>query len=258
MIFNYKNTPVFFTDDGKGEIIVLLHGFLENSSMWKDLAPELAKYHRVVAIDLLGHGQTGCLGYIHTMELMAEVVEAVLHHLNIKKFTVIGHSMGGYVALAIAQNLPNHIQGLCLLNSTAQPDSDERRANRDRAIAAVKQNHRAFISMSVSNLFAPINRELLAKEIEYTKQEALRTPVQGIVAALEGMKLRADQTHFLKQATFKKLLILGKNDPVLDYQVLRAHAKETGVDIVEFNDGHMSHIENKKELTYKLLQFIEK
>jgi pimeloyl-ACP methyl ester carboxylesterase len=258
MIFNYKDVPVFFTDDGKGEVVLLLHGFLENSSMWKDIAPELAKNHRVVAIDLLGHGQTGCLGYIHSMELMAEVVEAVLNHLKIETYTVIGHSMGGYVALALAEKASKNIQGLCLMNSTAQPDSEERIANRDRAIAAVKQNHRAFVSMSVSNLFAPDNRELLAKEIEQTKQEALKTPLQGIIAALEGMKIRNDKTQFLKQATFKKLLILGKKDPVLDYQVLLCHAKEIGVEIIEFSDGHMSHIENKKELTYKLMHFIEK
>lgn len=258
MIYNYKNIPVFFTDDGKGEVIVLLHGFLESSSMWKDLAPELAKKHRVIAMDLLGHGQTGCLGYIHTMELMAEVVEAVLNHLKIETFTVIGHSMGGYVALALAENTTKNIHGLCLMNSTAQPDSDERKANRDRAIAAVKQNHRAFVCMSVSNLFAPDNRELFTTEIEHTKLEALKTPLQGIIAALEGMKIRKVRTQVLRQSAFNKLLVIGKKDPVLEYQTLLNHAQETGVDVVEFPDGHMSHIENTKELTYKLLQFIEK
>lgn len=258
MIFNYKDIPIFYTDEGIGDVILLLHGFLENSSMWNDLAPELSKERRVITLDLLGHGQTGCLGYIHSMELMAEVVEAVLNHLKIETFTIIGHSMGGYVALALAENTSKNIQGLCLMNSTAQPDSDERKVNRDRAIAAVKQNHRAFVSMSVSNLFAPDNRELLKKEIEHTKQEALKTPLQGIIAALEGMKTRKDRTQLLRQSTFNKLLIIGKKDPVLDYQVLLNHAQEIGVEIIEFSDGHMSHIENKKELTYKLMQFIEK
>jgi pimeloyl-ACP methyl ester carboxylesterase len=246
MIFNYKDIPVFYTDEGKVDVILLLHGFLENSSMWNDLIPKLVVKHRVICIDLLGHGQTDCLGYVHSMELMAEVVEAVLNHLKIETFTVIGHSMGGYVALALAEKTSKKIQSLCLMNSTAQSDSDERKVNRDRAIVAVKQNHRAFVS------------ELLVKEIEQSKQEALQTSLQGIVAALEGMKIRSDKTQFLKQATFKKLLILGKKDPVLDYQVLLDHAKETGVEIIEFSDGHMSHLENKKELAYKLLHFIEK
>lgn len=258
MIFNYKDIPVFYSDEGQGEVVLLLHGFLENSSMWNGLAPELSKAHRVITMDLLGHGQTGCLGYIHSMELMAEVVEAVLDCLKIITFTVIGHSMGGYVALALAENTSKNIHGLCLMNSTAQPDSDERKANRDRAIAAVKQNHRAFVSMSVFNLFASDNRVLLAKEIEHTKQEALKTPLQGIIAALEGMKIRKDRTQLLYQSTFNKLLIIGKKDPVLDYQVLLNHAEETGVEIIEFSDGHMSHIEKKKELSYIIKHFIEK
>ena len=88
MIFNFKDIPVFYSDEGQGKTILLLHGFLENSSMWNDLAPELSKKHRVITMDLLGHGQTGCLGYIHSMELMAEVVESVLNHLKIETFTI--------------------------------------------------------------------------------------------------------------------------------------------------------------------------
>src|SRR5690606_21442457 len=118
MIFNYKDIPVFYSDEGQGQVILLLHGFLENSSMWKDIAPELAKNHRVVAIDLLGHGQTGCLGYIHSMELMAEVVEAVLNHLKIETYTVIGHSMGGYVALALAEKRSKKDRKSTRLNSS--------------------------------------------------------------------------------------------------------------------------------------------
>src|SRR5690606_8851022 len=107
MIIKFKETPVFFTDTGKGQTIVLLHGFLENSTMWHNLVSLLSKNNRVVCIDLLGHGQTGCLSYVHTMELMAEAVEAVLNHLNIETPIFIGHSMGGYVALAFAEKNSN-------------------------------------------------------------------------------------------------------------------------------------------------------
>jgi len=133
MILEYKGIQVFFSDQGLGKTIVLLHGFLENSSMWNHLIPDLQKTHRVIAVDLLGHGQTGCLGYVHSMELMAETVEAVLNHLNIEEKTLVGHSMGGYVALAIAEKNPDSIRGLCLMNSTYLPDNDERRILRTRA-----------------------------------------------------------------------------------------------------------------------------
>ena len=91
----YKNTKVYYSDQGKGPAVVLLHGFLENSSMWSNLIPHLLKRNRVVTIDLLGHGKTGCIGYVHSMELMAEVVNAVLKHLRLRRIQLIGHSMGG-------------------------------------------------------------------------------------------------------------------------------------------------------------------
>ncbi len=258
MILQHKGIPVFYSDTGQGDVVILLHGFLENSSMWNQLIPELAQKNRVVAVDLLGHGETGCVGYIHTMEMMAEAVKAVFDHLKIIEARIIGHSMGGYVALAFAELYPEKVNGVCLMNSTAVADSEERQINRDRAIIAVKQNHKAFISMSVSNLFAPENRERLATEIGTVKKEALKMPLQGIIAALEGMKTRKDRSVFFKDATFDKLLIVGRKDPVLDYDTLMKEFSDTDIKIVEFPYGHMSHIENYQELSYNILHFVEK
>jgi pimeloyl-ACP methyl ester carboxylesterase len=258
MILEHKGIPVFYSDKGQGDVTVLLHGFLENSTMWNELVPKLSKSNRIITIDLLGHGKTGCIGYVHTMEMMAEAVKAVLEHLNSSEITVIGHSMGGYVGLALAEMFPDIVNGICLMNSTALADSEERKLNRDRAIAAVKQNHKTFISMSVTNLFASDNRERLATEIEHTKQEALKIPLQGIIAALEGMKIRKDRTNLLDDTSIKKMMIIGRKDPVLDYKSLISQTKETNVKVVEFPDGHMSHIENYVELSYNILHFIEK
>ena len=92
----------------------------------------------------MGHGDSDCLGYVHSMEENAEIVKAVLSNLKIRKTIIIGHSMGGYVALAYAEKYPKEILGLCLMNSTANADSPERKINRDRAIIAVKQNYKTF------------------------------------------------------------------------------------------------------------------
>ena len=89
----HKNTKISYSDSGKGNAIVLLHGFLENQTMWQDLVPELSKKHRVITIDLLGHGETECLGYVNSMEDNADVIQAVLSKLRIRKATFIGHSM---------------------------------------------------------------------------------------------------------------------------------------------------------------------
>ena len=253
----YKNTKIAFSDTGKGNTVVLLHGFLENSTMWNYLAPVLALKNRVVCIDLLGHGQTDCLGYVHTMEDMADAVHQVLTELKIRKAVFVGHSMGGYVALAFAELYPEFMKGLVLLNSTSRADSEERIANRTRAIKAVKQNYVAAVRMSIVNLFSEENREKLIDQIEWVREEALQTPLQGIIAAQEGMKLRKDREVILHFAPYPIMLILGKKDPVLNYDENLEQIEGTNVKLVTFNDGHMSHLENQTELEKVLVGFLK-
>ncbi len=237
---------------------MLLHGFLENSTMWHAHVTELAKKHRVICLDLLGHGATDCLGYVHTMEDMADAVHHVLHELKIRKAILVGHSMGGYIALAFAELYPEMMKGLVLMNSTSKADSEERKLNRDRAILAVKKSYINAIRMAITNLFSEDNRERLTEEIEVVKQEALKTPLQGIVAAQEGMKIRNDREALLHLTSYPKMLILGKKDPVLNYDETKNQVENSEVALVTFNDGHMSHIENKDELTAVLLNFLKK
>ena len=254
---HFKNTKISYTDQGKGNAVILLHGFLENSTMWKYLAPVITQKNRVICIDLLGHGQTDCLGYIHSMEDMADAVHQVISELKIRKAIIVGHSMGGYVALAFAELYPEMMKGLVLLNSTSRADSDERIANRTRAIKAVKQNYVAAVRMSISNLFSEENREKLISQIEWVREEALQTPLQGIIAAQEGMKLRKDREVILHFSTYPILLILGKKDPVLNYEENVEQIDGTKVKLISFNDGHMSHIENQVELEKVIVGFLK-
>ncbi|WP_333877816.1 alpha/beta fold hydrolase [Flavobacterium sp.] len=254
----YKNTKIAYTDQGKGTAVVLLHGFLENQTMWDAFVPELSKKYRVITLDLLGHGQTECLGYVHTMEDQADMVFALCAFLKIRKVVLVGHSMGGYVALAFAELYPDYMKGLFLLNSTSRADSDERKANRDRAVVCVKQNYGAFVSMSIANLFAEDNRERLAEVIEKVKEQALKTPLQGIVAALEGMKIRKDREVILHFAPYPMHLVLGQKDGVLVYEDSLEQIEDTRVELTTFPDGHMSHIENEQELLRVLMRFLKR
>jgi pimeloyl-ACP methyl ester carboxylesterase len=254
----YKNTQISYIDTGKGTAVVLLHGFLENKTMWDVYVTELSKRNRIITIDLLGHGETESLGYIQTMEENADVVHDVLSKLRIRKAILVGHSMGGYVALAFAELYPEKMKGLVLLNSTSKEDSSERKKNRDRAIKAVKKDYETFIRLSIANLFSEDNREILAKDIEQVKMQALKTPLQGIVASLEGMKIRKDREFLLHTTTYPKLLILGKKDPVLNYEENLEQIKDTDVELVTFTNGHMSSIENQTELLAVLADFFKR
>lgn len=253
----YKNTKISYTDSGQGTAIVLLHGFLENKKMWQEYITLFSEEYRVVTIDLLGHGESDSLGYVHSMEDNANAVNEVLEHLKIEKAIILGHSMGGYVALALAELHPERIKKLVLLNSTAKEDSAEKKLNRTRAIKAVKQNYVNFVSLAVANLFSEDNRTRLAAEIEKTKVQALKTPLQGIVASLEGMKIRKDREALLRENLFPVLLVLGKKDPVLNYEENITQIEDTTALLVSFDDGHMSHIENKEELKVVLADFFK-
>lgn len=253
----YKNTKISFADSGKGTAIVLLHGFLENKTMWQEYVDFFSEKYRVITIDLLGHGESDCLGYVHEMEDNAGAVNEVLEHLKIEKAIILGHSMGGYVALAFAELYPEKVQKLVLQNSTSKEDSADKKLNRTRAIKAVKQNYISFVSLAIANLFSENNRIRLADEIEKVKEQALKTPLQGIIASLEGMKIRKDREDLLHKNLFPVLLVLGRKDPVLDYEENSTQIEDTTAELVSFDDGHMSHIENKEELKTILSGFFE-
>ena len=254
---HYKNCPVYFTQQGKGRVVVLLHGFLENSTMWQDVANHLSKKHRVICIDLLGHGQTDNLGYIHTMADQAQMVKAVLKHLHLRKVVLVGHSMGGYVALAFAKLYPENIKGLCLLNSTSLADSKTKKQDRNRAIALVKKNPKTFIKVAIPSLFSDTNRIVYKTEIKVVTNEALKVSKQGIVAALEGMKQRNDLTSVLQNKNLESLLFIGDEDtPDKTTFFLKAlNSKENNTQIVHLSGKHMGFIENKEEVIENLDSF---
>ena len=200
----FKNAKVSFSDVGKGPAVVLIHGFLENASMWKNIIPEISKKNRIVTIDLLGHGKSDCLGYVHSMELFAESINAVLNHLRIRKTILIGHSLGGYVALAYAEKHPQKTKGLCLLNSTSNEDNEERKLLRERANKMIKTNFTNMVRMSFTNLFEPESKIIHKSALELALKEALKTPVQGYIAAQEGMRIRPNRNFVLANNNFKK------------------------------------------------------
>ncbi|AQS94472.1 alpha/beta hydrolase [Polaribacter sp. BM10] len=252
----FKKANISFSDTGKGTAIVLLHGFLENAKMWKTITNELSKKNRIITIDLPGHGNSDCLGYVHSMNLFADTIHAVLKHLRIRKYFIIGHSLGGYVALAMAKEKTINVKGICLMNSTTADDSEERKKLRIRANKMVQQNFENMIKMSVSNLFHQENTLKFKEEINQVKTEALQTSLQGYIAANEGMKNRPNSLEFLKESTFKKLMIIGENDRILNADALIEEAKKTNSEYVILPSGHMSHIENTTELIATLKDFV--
>ncbi|MEI6434412.1 MAG: alpha/beta hydrolase [Bacteroidota bacterium] len=241
--FQKKN--IFFTDEGKGKVIVLLHGFTESSKIWTGFASKLSEKYRVITIDLPGHGKSGRVAKIHTMELMADVVCAVLKKAGIGKSLMIGHSMGGYLTLAFAEKYPKMLKGIGLFNSHCFADTSEDISNRDRTIAIVEKDKFSFVAQFIPGLFPVEVHKLFAKQIERLVQRASKMDKESVIAALEGMKVRKDQTELLKTTNLPVLFILGLKDskaPLTKlWEMVSLPAKS---EILLLRDcGHMGYIE---------------
>lgn len=256
--FHYKGARFIAEDEGKGPALVFIHGFLENRGMWTDLKAKLPKSYRKISLDLPGHGDSENLAYVHSMEELAEVVMALLKRLSLRKVMLCGHSMGGYVALAFAEKYPDYLRALILMNSNSRADSDEKKLNRDRAIALVKQDPQAYIKTAIPLLFSPANRQILKSAIATVRKEAMKTSPQGVVAALEGMKIRLDREAILAFAPYPVLYIASRLDPVLDFKMLEEQFEHPSVSSLVLEQGHMSHIEEPELLRQGIVDFLRK
>ncbi|MFT5237118.1 MAG: pimeloyl-ACP methyl ester carboxylesterase [Flavobacteriaceae bacterium] len=248
MTLNYYETPIYYEIHGIGPAIVLLHGFLESLTMWEPLIPILSKNKTVIAIDLPGFGKSGIVDTVHSMELMANIVDQIITLHSFETISIMGHSMGGYVGLAYSEIYPTSINNLILLNSTPAADSQERKINRERALRLIDKNSAVFLTMVIQNLFTKDSQEKYASEIEKMKDEALSFPLEGIKAAISGMKNRKDRTSVLTNFQGEKMMICGRYDPVIPYKVSTTLAKKTLTPIIKLNGGHMGMVENFNEI----------
>ena len=255
---DFKKGKIHYTDHGNGRAVVLLHGFLESSKMWENYLPHfVGKTRRVVCVDLPGHGRSDTFGYVHDMELMAKAVKAVLKKLNIRRAILVGHSMGGYVAMAFAEFFPDNVKGICLFCSTARNDSNLKKSDREEAIKLVKKDHKSFIRKSIPLLFRPENRKIFKPEIEAMKKEALKMSPRAIVAALKGMKKRKDREIILRFNPYPVHFIIGKEDSVLLWSDLIAQTKHSeNVTYSLFEEsGHMGFLEDERACRNDLIKF---
>jgi pimeloyl-ACP methyl ester carboxylesterase len=258
MLAPFKEGKIFYKTTGKGHAVILLHGFMESSEMWVKQIDFLKKSNKIITVDLPGHGNSDCFGYMHTMEFMADAVQAVIKKLRLRKVILVGHSMGGYVSLALAKKNPKILKGICLFHSTAAADTDERRKLRIRAIEVVKRNKRMFINEAIPVLYAPDFRNHHKADIKYSKEMALGTSIQGIIAAIEGMKQRSSSEEFIKQADFTIAFIMGRKDAGIPFESVLKQAKSAkrSYSLVLDEVAHMGFVEEPEGCNKFLSKFI--
>lgn len=256
------STALHIADSGVGEkCVVLLHGYLESMYVWDDFAPLLTPSVRVITVDIPGHGISEVKGEVHTMEMVADVLHEMLKSLEIERVTMVGHSMGGYVALAFCARYPEQLDGLVLLSSTPNPDTEAKRENRRREIALVRAGKKDTLARVAPEAgFAEQNRRRLRSYIDDLTECVHITEDDGIVALLGGMMERADQNEMLRKSAVPQLFILGKKDGYIPVEVAEeivANHPQAQVAWLE-ESGHMGFIEEPEACAEALLKFVLK
>lgn len=227
--------------------ILFLHGFAESREVWTEFTRPFPARYRLLAPNLLGHGTHRELVPDFSMEAQARFVIQYLGRQHAAEpVLVVGHSMGGYVALALAARYPERVAGLALINSTAYADTDEKRHSREKNIAFVARHGLAkFMESFVRPLFAPANRDRLPEALGLLEDVAKATPEATIAGALRAMAARPDRTAVLREAAYPVLLVAGKHDvavPLAD-SLTQAVLAPTASALFLEGSGHQAYLE---------------
>jgi len=252
--------PVHISDSKKGEkTLVLLHGYLETLYIWEDFLKHLPATIRLISFDLPGHGLTGSNKEENSMAFMADVVKSVLDLCNVETAYVVGHSMGGYVAIEAIKRHGERIDGLVLMHSGPGVDSEEKKMERDREVDLVqKAKLKSIVKTGIPKMFAKENlRRMDEKIVEIVELSETHDP-EGIVATIRGMRNREDNLEFLKNLNKPLLLFFGMDDYHISQEKAQILQKELPMAKCVFlpHSGHNGFIEEPTQVKDELLKFI--
>ena len=247
----FKGAECFYKVKGKGKTLVLLHGFIEEGSMWNELAKSLSKKYQLIIPDLPGFGKSQLPSSPISMELYAELVFEILKGEKLKSVIMFGHSMGGYIALHFAEKHENMLQGLGLINSHCFADTDSKKENRKKGIEHMR---RYGTKTFVRELYLAIFHDLFKKKnpllINSMIKKAQQYSVDALTGANTAMMNRRNKSEVLKNMSVPVLLISGKEDETVPLELtLKQASFANATDFHLFkNSKHMTVFEHKKEV----------
>lgn len=243
----------------QNDCIILIHGFLGSSEIWNSFIPKLQNNYQILTIDLPGHGKSNPYDGKLTMELIAENVKTILENHNIKNAHFLGHSMGGYVSLAILDLFPEIVKSITLLNSTAKEDSEQKKNDRLLAMKVFDLQPKVFIQAAIENLFYSENLIPLSKEVKKMQEIALQTNIEGAKASLMAMRNRKDYCDLIQKTLCPILYISGMEDTTVPFKTIQDQIQNTNVNLIAIEkSGHMCFVESFEVTLNGFINFIKK
>lgn len=248
---------IAFEKEGNGFPLVLIHGFPMHRHVWDDFKSEFSNSFTVYTIDLPGFGESALLKENFTIDEIATVVLDWARQQKLERFFIIGHSLGGYVALGMANQAPDPIAGMVLLHSTALADNPEKKQSRDKVLDFVDKNGaEAFTSNFIAPLFANQNHPAV-DEVKVIASKASAEAVKGYTRA---MRDRSDRTAVIKNLKFPLLLVGGEKDGGISPASLQEQANlNPKAEVTIYSDvAHMGMFEAPKMISEKFRSFFRK
>ncbi|MBI3218998.1 MAG: alpha/beta hydrolase [Bacteroidetes bacterium] len=243
-------SPLYFKKLGSGQAIIFIHGFCETHQIWDGFAEELSTDFSIWCVDLPGFGKSELLGSV-TIESVAHRLIQEIEHKKVGPSILVGHSLGGYVALAMQKAKPELFAGLVLFHSTLFADSEEKKINRNKTIDFVKAYGIApFVETFVPNLFYQKSHPAIST----VHAIAMQTPISTLIAYSQAMRDRIAHDHI---AGFDLLILAGRYDAIIPLSVseqMAALSERASLKILEFS-GHMGMFEDREECLNAIRDF---
>lgn len=260
--FQYQSAEISYREIGEGKPVLLIHGFGEDSQVWNNQIDFLQKNCRMIIPDLPGSGKSkeGQPFLASSIDVMADAIFALMDVVTTERFLVLGHSMGGYIALAMAEKHPDRLTGFGLVHSTAFADNDDKKATRRKGIGFIQKNGAAaFLETATPGLFTESYKTEHPDKVEEMLELGKKSSAEALVAYYEAMIARPDRTSVLKSSFVPVLFIIGKQDKaVLPDDVLQqVHLPNVSYVHILENAAHMGMWEEKDAVNEYLLQFIK-
>jgi pimeloyl-ACP methyl ester carboxylesterase len=238
------NQQIYFKDQGSGFPVVLLHGFCENHQIWDGFAEDLALNFRVITPDLPGFGKSQLPDHPFSIDDIADQMLTWLDLVGIKNSILIGHSLGGYITLAMARKKVEAFAGIGLFHSTAFADTDEKKANRDKTVEFVLKNGVApFASTFVQGLF----KDSQSRYLTQVNKIASATPLETVISYTKAMRDRESAIEFLRTLPIYLLVIAGIHDSIIPMAVSKQLAELPPRVVYQTleRSGHMGMLEDR-------------
>jgi pimeloyl-ACP methyl ester carboxylesterase len=240
--------------------LVLIHGFAEDGRIWDGQVAALKEVCQLIIPDLPGSGRSSALSGETSMEELAESILALLAAENIRQAILVGHSMGGYIALAFAEKYPGRLSGFGLFHSTAYPDSEEKKAMRRKSNEFIRKHGAVpFIQQSTPNLFAEATRERHADLVSKIVDRYSGFDPASLIRYYDAMIARPDRTAVLKQAVQPVLFVIGGKDSTLPLETSLQQAQMPALSSIHILEeaGHMGMLEEPEQSNTILGDFVD-